>query len=534
MSRVKTFDATGIAPGGRLYAGDLNSIQDHYADAANFGQTVDVGTVRIGETGLQLSRFGAGEAQITGNLRISGISRPLGGTGLPQLTTAQRDAIALGSRPQGLCIFNTTTARLEINAGSDATPTWQQLIPSGQVANADIVAGAGIAKSKLAALAIVDADVTGPIAVSKLSAGSAGQILGISAGVPTWQAPSSFSSPLTTKGDLYGRGTGGDLRVAVGTDGQVLQADSTQAAGVKWGAPSAVADASTTVKGIVQLVGDLTGTATTPAVAAGAITDTKVAAANKDGAAGTASMRTLGSGSAQACAGNDSRLSDTRTPTDGSVTNVKLATDAVTAAKILDGTIANAEISASAAIEFSKLNYHLGTSPPAAPVDGMMWIFNNYPGVYWTFIYDSSEPTYKWKFIGGPPIAVSIVTDQTFAGTGVGAVDVATVGPQVTGLRAGDWYCETKTIMYASGQTTAGSLGVVLRTSSGTWDGSGTADYEADEYVAGGWATCLIVSDIARGVSASTTIKTMYASSNVGGTVHVNSRQLKIWPIRFI
>lgn len=50
-------------------------------------------------------------------------------------------------------------------------------------------------------------------------------------------------------------------------------------------------------------------------IAALAVTEAKVAAANKDGAAGTVSMRTLGTGAAQACAGNDSRLSDARTPT---------------------------------------------------------------------------------------------------------------------------------------------------------------------------------------------------------------------------
>ena len=46
-----------------------------------------------------------------------------------------------------------------------------------------------------------------------------------------------------------------------------------------------------------------------------AITDAQVAAANKDGASGTPSMRTLGTGAAQATAGNDPRLSDARTPT---------------------------------------------------------------------------------------------------------------------------------------------------------------------------------------------------------------------------
>lgn len=40
----------------------------------------------------------------------------------------------------------------------------------------------------------------------------------------------------------------------------------------------------------------------------GAVTDVQVAAANKDGVAGTASMRTLGTGAQQAAAGNDARI----------------------------------------------------------------------------------------------------------------------------------------------------------------------------------------------------------------------------------
>lgn len=43
----------------------------------------------------------------------------------------------------------------------------------------------------------------------------------------------SIASPLTTKGDLYGFSTG-DARVPVGTDGQILVADSAESTGLKW------------------------------------------------------------------------------------------------------------------------------------------------------------------------------------------------------------------------------------------------------------------------------------------------------------
>ena len=48
------------------------------------------------------------------------------------------------------------------------------------------------------------------------------------------------SSPLTTKGDLYGFSTL-DARVPIGTNNQVLTADSAQALGLKWATPTAAA-----------------------------------------------------------------------------------------------------------------------------------------------------------------------------------------------------------------------------------------------------------------------------------------------------
>ena len=107
----------------------------------------------------------------------------------------------------------------------------------------------------------------------------------------------------------------------------------------------------------------------------------------------------------------------------------------------------------------------IGSSPPANPVDGNQWI---HTPTYWQFVYDSTETTYKWKFIGGPPMSHEINTAEANANGAYG--DLATVGPTITLPRAGDYEVSFGCMIVAPLNFAEGASAAIKRGAAATSD----------------------------------------------------------------
>lgn len=110
-------------------------------------------------------------------------------------------------------------------------------------------------------------------------------------------------------GVLSGLTLGNGVNIALGTGtGTKIGTATNEKLGFYNATPVVQRSAPATLQNVITALSDLGLSATGTA----GLVHGDVAAANKDGVAGTPSLRTLGTGSTQACAGNDARLSDAR------------------------------------------------------------------------------------------------------------------------------------------------------------------------------------------------------------------------------
>lgn len=161
-----------------------------------------------------------------------------------------------------------TAVRAKMNAVSSGTladgSVTTQMLATEAVTDAKLAAG--IDQAKISGLGSA---LAGKLNTALAGSASGVATLGTDGKIPSVQLPQM----------IVADGSVGVSKLSAGTaiSGQVL---STDGSNLTWSTPTAsgsVSDASTTGKGIIQLAGDLTGTAGSPTIADGVVTDSKIA-----------------------------------------------------------------------------------------------------------------------------------------------------------------------------------------------------------------------------------------------------------------
>jgi hypothetical protein len=144
-------------------------------------------------------------------------------------------------------------------------------------------------------------------------------------------------------------------------------------------------------------------------------------------------------------------------------------------------------------------------------------------GVLWHFVYESTETTYKWRFIGGPPLTAEVTTDETTTSTSYAAL--TTAGPAVALPRAGDYDVTVETLCDVA--TSAALMSM-------SYDIGGTGAVDADRAAgqtdsAGG---NFIYARRRRRKQALTTVTLTSKYKTGAGTAHFSARLMTVEPVR--
>ena len=136
----------------------------------------------------------------------------------------------------------------------------------------------------------------------------------------------------------------------------------------------------------------------------------------------------------------------------------------------------------------------------------------------------TSGSSYKWEFLGGPPLVAEVATAEATTSTSYAAL--ATAGPSCTAPIAGDYDVEVTSRNYCAGTSSAGyhSLDIGV---------TGAVDGDAALAQAGAaGATSVVLQRTRRktGVAAGAAIVSKYKSQ--GPSVQFDNRRLAIRPVR--
>jgi len=165
-----------------------------------------------------------------------------------------------------------------------------------------------------------------------------------------------------------------------------------------------------------------------------------------------------------------------------------------------------------------------GTTLPGSPVDGQEAILvdnTTNPAYQWRFRYNaSSSSAYKWEFIGGDPMNVYVIAQESTTSTAW--VDLPTDGPTFAAPRAGEYGIVFSVCAWHSVAGSTSSAGVAV---------GATAPVAPVVYVTATGGITASTATVLGSVVAGGLMKIRYQAANPG-TAFFQARYMSVLPRR--
>lgn len=177
------------------------------------------------------------------------------------------------------------------------------------------------------------------------------------------------------------------------------------------------------------------------------------------------------------------------------------------------------------------------SSLPGSPFDGQEIYFQSAgmatAGTVWHFRYRAGGGTYKWEYLGGPPLAVEGVggrvdgTEESTTSTTI--TTLTTAGPAITAPLAGEFDCRLS--VYGA-QVGVNSSPVVFFWKTGDSTSTGWQNSDGNVYAAAVSGAGIITAQKRLTVASGDSIQVRYACSNATGGAKFRNRNLWVTPVR--